>query len=139
MDEKKDSKKKLDKYYFAVGRRKTSSATVRLYEGKGDDTFNGKNFKELYPNPNDQKNLYHPLNLTDNRDNFYFSIRAKGGGTTGQLEAGRLAIARALVEYSESLKSELKQAKLLTRDDRKVERKKAGLRKARKAPQYSKR
>jgi small subunit ribosomal protein S9 len=126
-------------YFYALGRRKKSTATVRLHEGKGESTINGKPIKKLYPKVNQHQSLEAPFNVTDTEGEYHFTAIAKGGGVTGQLEAVQLGIARALVKADETLKPALKKVSLLTRDDRMVERKKTGLRKARKAPQFSKR
>lgn len=128
-----------DKYYYALGRRKTAVATVRLYEGEGISTVNGKPVEEQYKLPSEKFSIFMPLRATDNISKFYFSAQAKGGGKTGQLEAIRHGISRALVVFDETLKSELKKSGLMTRDPRMVERKKAGFKKARKSPQFSKR
>lgn len=130
---------KAQKYNYAVGRRKTSVATVRLFEGKGDSTINGKKIEERFSILAQQKRLLKPFEVTDTVGKFYFTGKANGGGTNGQLDSLVLAISRALVKNDEDLKSVLKKGGLLTRDDRMTERKKPGLRKARKAPQYSKR
>lgn len=132
----KDANKK---YYYALGRRKTSVASVRLYEGEGVSTVNGKDCKEIYPSLDSQSELDLPLKVTGNKKNFYFSAHVKGGGVSGQLGAIRLGISRALVVFDETLKGDLKAKGLMTRDPRMVERKKTGLRKARRAHQFSKR
>ncbi|RMD76726.1 30S ribosomal protein S9 [Candidatus Dojkabacteria bacterium] len=131
----------MDKeYYYAVGRRKTATATVRLYEGKGESKFNGKPFSSVY------KDLYHKKLISEpfevcglDIDDFHFTIVSKGGGVMAQLEAARLGISRALILMNPELKKMLKQKKLTTRDPRMVESKKTGMRKARKSQQYSKR
>lgn len=126
------------KYIFAVGRRKTASATIRLYHGSGENTLNDKKLEEVYSNDL-VKQMSEPLEVTENSGKFYFTLKTRGGGKMGQVDAIRLALSRALVKVDESFKPALKKKGFLTRDDRMVERKKAGLRKARKAPQYSKR
>ncbi|MBD3363198.1 30S ribosomal protein S9 [Candidatus Dojkabacteria bacterium] len=130
---------KKEKYYYALGRRKTAVATIRLYEGKGEDTINEKPIKSIYTSKTEISDLYKPFRVTDTKGEFHFTAKTSGGGKQGQLGAMILGIARALVEYAPEFKSKLKEKDLLTRDPRMVERKKAGLRKARKAPQYSKR
>jgi small subunit ribosomal protein S9 len=127
------------KYIYAVGRRKTSTATVRLYEGEGENMINERKVSEIYTSQQEVRDMLLPLEVTGNKGKFYFTAKASSGGKAGQRGAVRLAIARALVKKDEANKPELKKYKLLTRDDRMVERKKSGLRKARKAPQYSKR
>ncbi len=129
----------LAKYKYAVGRRKTATATIRLFEGKGESMVNEKKMEVRFPLVSQQKRLLTPFDITGTVGKFYFTGKASGGGTQGQIEALMLAISRALVMYDEDFKTVLKKEKLLTRDSRMVERKKPGLRKARKAPQYSKR
>jgi small subunit ribosomal protein S9 len=127
-------------YYYALGRRKASVATIRLYEGEGLSTINGKNLRDVYPSDSDVREIYQPITAIGSKDkDFYFTIVAKGGGVRGQVGAIKLALARALVKLSEENKPKLKPFGLLTRDPRVVERKKVGLVKARKAPQFSKR
>lgn len=128
-----------DRYTFAIGRRKTSVASVRLYEGAEKSEINGKGLEVACQTENDKKNLMTPFTVTDTAKNLYFTAVVKGGGVTGQIEAVRHAIARALVKYDETFKPALKKAGLLTRDPRMVERKKPGRVKARKSPQFSKR
>jgi len=131
------------KYFYAVGRRKTASAQVRLFanDKATDDeiVINGKKLKDYFPVVSMQNNLLTPLKTVGMYGKFNMSVVVKGGGVTGQVEGIRLGIARALVKYDESLKKTLKDIGLLTRDSREVERKKAGLKKARKAPQWAKR
>lgn len=127
------------KYTKAVGRRKTSVAQVRLFEGgKGIIMVNEKRANEYFPGE-DISVLTQPLKVTGHNRDFNFSILVKGGGKKGQLIAVRLGIARALLSYDPESKEALKANGFLTRDPRQVERKKPGLRKARKAPQWSKR
>jgi small subunit ribosomal protein S9 len=128
-----------DRYTFAIGRRKTSIASVRLFEGTEKSVINGKQIDVVCQTENDKKNLMTPFAITDTAKNFYFTAVVKGGGVTGQIEAVRHAISRALVKFDENLKSPLKKAGMLTRDPRMVERKKPGKVKARKSPQFSKR
>ncbi|MBP9758590.1 30S ribosomal protein S9 [Candidatus Dojkabacteria bacterium] len=128
-----------DRYKFATGRRKTSVATIRLYEGVEKSTINGKPVEKVCQTDNDLKNLMVPLQLTDGMTTFYFTAMVKGGGVTGQIEAIRHALSRALVSFNEEFKPIIKKAGLLTRDPRMVERKKPGKVKARKSPQFSKR
>lgn len=135
----KAAKSGTTKYYYALGRRKTASATVRLYQGKGDSVVNGKPVAEFFPLAAHQKRLQEPFAALIESGDYYFTAKAVGGGTTGQLDAIVLGISRALVKQDESHKSPLKTNGLLTRDDREVERKRTGFRKARKKPQFSKR
>lgn len=143
--EKEEEKKKTapEKYFYAVGRRKTSVAQVRLYpeEKAGDNDFvvNNKKVKEYFSTLPLQNNLFSPLKAVGLQGKFRFSILVKGGGMTGQSEASRLGIARALAVYDGELIKTLRDSGFLTRDSRKVERKKPGLKKARRAPQWKKR
>jgi len=136
-------KEKLGKYFYAVGRRKTSVAQIRLFENEkatdADLIVNGKKLKEYFPTASMQNNLFSPLKAVGMMGKFRMTAIVRGGGVTGQLEAVRLGIARALVKYNETWKKSLKDLGLMTRDSREVERKKAGLKKARKAPQWAKR
>ncbi|MBT3413202.1 MAG: 30S ribosomal protein S9 [Candidatus Jacksonbacteria bacterium] len=128
------------KYIYAVGRRKNSSARVRLYtEGKGRIYVNGREFRAYFPFSSHQKNVTQPLDVLKIKNDFDVSIVVKGGGIVGQSEAARHGLARALVMHNEVWKQGLKKMGLLTRDARKKERKKPGLKKARRAPQWSKR
>lgn len=128
-----------DKYTYALGRRKTAVATVRLYEGNEKSTINGEPLEKVCQTENDKKNLLTPLQVTDTLKDVYFTAVVKGGGVTGQIEAIRHALARALSTFGDEKKNALKKAGLLTRDPRMVERKKAGKVKARKSEQFSKR
>jgi small subunit ribosomal protein S9 len=124
----------------ATGRRKESVARVRLVPGSGSWTINGKDLDSYFPNKVHQQLIKEPFVLTNLVDRFDVIARIHGGGTTGQAGSLRLGVARALNEIdSEVNRPVLKKAGLLTRDARVKERKKAGLKKARKAPQYSKR
>ncbi|QQS26572.1 30S ribosomal protein S9 [bacterium] len=126
-------------YYYAVGRRKTAVATVRLMHGKGIITINGQPSGEYLNNSALSKLISAPLELVSKANALDAVVRVEGGGKRGQVDAIRLGISRALVEMSEDFKLTLKKAGLLTRDPREKERKKYGLKKARKAPQFSKR
>ena len=126
-------------YYYGTGRRKTSTARVRLYPGDGTFTVNESPAEEYFSREGDMATAMEPLRLTGNEAKFMISVRVAGGGLTGQAEAIRHGIARALVEASPELRPVLKNAGLLTRDPRAKERKKPGLKRARKAPQYTKR
>ena len=122
-----------------IGRRKTSVARIYLSKGKDKLTGNGKDFKDYFPTTSLQYKIIQPFKLTDNLGKFDLSVNVYGGGITGQVEAIRLAISRALSEMSDENKSALKKEGLLTRDPRMVERKKFGQKKARKKFQFSKR
>jgi small subunit ribosomal protein S9 len=123
----------------ATGRRKTAVARVRLLDGTGQFTLNGKSLDDFFPEPSHRLRIVEPLKLTELEGRYDVSATLEGGGTTGQSDALRLGIARALVEIDPDLRPALKRAGFLRRDDRKVERKKYGLRKARRAPQFTKR
>jgi small subunit ribosomal protein S9 len=129
--------------YYGTGKRKTSVARVFLRPGKGDVTLfvdkRPRPFIEYFSLESHKHVIRQPLLLTDTEKKFDLLIRVNGGGASGQAEAIRLGIARALVEFNKELKSTLKSAGLLTRDARIKERKKYGLLGARKAPQYHKR
>ena len=122
-----------------IGRRKTSVARIYLSKGKDNVTVNGKDYKEYFPTTTQQYKVMQPFNLTNNAGKYDVSVNVYGGGTTGQVEAIRLAISRALCQISEDNKPALKADGLLTRDPRMVERKKFGQKKARKKFQFSKR
>ena len=122
-----------------VGRRKRAIARVRLVAGSGNISVNGRAFDEYFPNKLHQQDILQPLTILEREGQFDLKVTVTGGGPTGQAGALRLAIARALNVYNPADRQALKKAGLLTRDARAVERKKAGLHKARRAPQYSKR
>lgn len=122
-----------------IGRRKTSVARIYLSKGKDNVIVNGKDYKEYFPTTTQQYKVMQPFNLTNNAGKYDVSVNVYGGGTTGQVEAIRLAISRALCQISEDNKPALKSEGLLTRDPRMVERKKFGQKKARKKFQFSKR
>ncbi len=122
-----------------IGRRKTAVARIYLSEGKGNITVNKKNFKEYFTTESLRYKIRQPLALTKKLSAYDIKINVRGGGVTGQAEAVRLAIARALVSINEDDKPILKAERLLTRDPRMVERKKYGQKKARKKFQFSKR
>jgi small subunit ribosomal protein S9 len=124
---------------YGTGRRKSSIARVFLRKGTGNITVNERPLDEFFGRETARMIVRQPLELTKTADQFDITVTATGGGTTGQAGAIRLGIARALVEYDESLKSELRKAGFMTRDAREVERKKIGLHKARRATQFSKR
>ncbi|WP_086477671.1 MULTISPECIES: 30S ribosomal protein S9 [Arenibacter] len=122
-----------------IGRRKTAVARVYLTQGDGKITINDKELATYFPTATLQYKVQQPFTLTDNVDNFDVNVNVFGGGTTGQAEAIRLALSRALCELDEEHRSALKPEGLLTRDPRMVERKKYGQKKARKKFQFSKR
>ncbi|RUL74464.1 30S ribosomal protein S9 [Dyella choica] len=124
---------------YGTGRRKTSAARVFLRKGNGQIEVNGKSLDEFFGRETSRMIVRQPLELTQNSDKFDIKVTVSGGGITGQAGAIRLGIARALIEYDESLKSPLRKAGFVTRDAREVERKKVGLHKARRATQFSKR
>lgn len=125
--------------YYGTGRRKTSTARVFLRPGSGDITVNKKPLDVFFGRKTAQMIVRQPLELTDLTARFDVNVSVEGGGTTGQAGAIRHGLTRALMEYDESLRSPLRKAGFVTRDAREVERKKVGLRKARRATQYSKR
>jgi len=122
-----------------IGRRKTAVARIYLSEGKGKITVNDRTFEDYFTTDTLKYKVMQPLNLTDQASSFDIKAKVFGGGTTGQAEAIRLAITRALVEIDEETRTVLKPEGLLTRDPRMVERKKFGQKKARKKFQFSKR
>ncbi len=125
--------------FYGTGRRKTSTARVFLRKGSGRITINDKPLEEFFGRETARMIARQPLELTEMADKFDIFATVSGGGTTGQAGALNLGVARALTEYDENLRGDLRKAGLLTRDARAVERKKIGLHKARKATQYSKR
>ena len=137
---KKEVKKEVKKRYTeAIGRRKSAVARVRLIKDKPGFVINGKTMEEYFPLPDCHKKILDPFRATDLENSFFVSVKTNGGGVTGQTEAIRLGISRCLVKIDENLKPVLRKAGFLTRDARIVERKKYGLKKARKAAQWSKR
>jgi small subunit ribosomal protein S9 len=127
------------KYFNGTGRRKTSVARVRLLPGEGAVIINGKPLEELFPHPDQRRTILQPLLVTDNLGKYSAMIKVAGGGLSGQTGAISHGIARALVAANEGFKTSLRQYGLLTRDPRVKERMKPGLKRARKAPQYTKR
>ncbi len=126
-------------YFFATGRRKSSVARVRIRKGKGIITINKRDQSEYFGRETDRMIIRQPLETAELADNFDIFVNVHGGGSTGQAGAIRHGIARALVQYDELLKGALRKGGFITRDARQVERKKVGLHKARKRPQFSKR
>ena len=125
--------------FYATGRRKTSSARVYLKKGKGNISVNDRKLDEYFGRKVAQMLVMQPLELVDLSEKIDLRIKVSGGGSFGQAGAIRHGISRALISYDEDLRPQLKKAGLLTRDPRKVERKKPGLVKARKSKQFSKR
>ncbi len=122
-----------------VGRRKTSVARVLLRSGKGEWKVNGRSLAEYFPRETHRIRIVEPLKVTGFEGQFDVQVRVTGGGLTGQADAVRMALARALVTHDEEVRHALREKSLLTRDSRKVERKKPGRPKARKRFQFSKR
>jgi small subunit ribosomal protein S9 len=125
--------------YRGTGKRKTSVARVILRPGDGTTWVNGRSLEDYFPRATLRKLALSPLEVADAEGRYDLRVRVHGGGISGQAGAVRHGIARALVEAEPSLRGELKRRGYLTRDPRKIERKKAGLKKARKRPQFSKR
>lgn len=127
------------RYYEAVGRRKRATARVRLYPGDGEVVINDKSLNEYFGRSQDLQDVIAPLRMTNTEGQFNLSILVNGGGITGQAQAIRHGVARALLVADPNLRLTLRRAGFLTRDSREKERKKPGLKRARKAPQYTKR
>ncbi|HOC32925.1 MAG: 30S ribosomal protein S9 [Ruminococcus sp.] len=127
------------KYYYGTGRRKHSVARVRIYPGSGNVTINGRGIDDYFGLETLKLIVRQPLSLTDNVEKFDVVCTVAGGGVTGQAGAIRHGISRALLEFDAELRPTLKKAGFLTRDPRMKERKKYGLKAARRAPQFSKR
>lgn len=134
------------KVYTGTGRRKSSVAQVRMVAGKGNITVNGRDVKDFFPYETNVMDLMQPLVATNNEKTFDIEVKVNGGGFTGQTGAIRLGITRALLEFDkaneeneDSYRKILKRAGFITRDPRAKERKKPGLKAARRAPQFSKR
>jgi small subunit ribosomal protein S9 len=125
--------------FYGTGRRKTSTARVFLKSGGGQITVNDKPLDVFFGRKTAQMIVRQPLELTQMGDKFDVNVTVSGGGTTGQAGAIRHGLTRALMQYDEALRAGLRKAGFVTRDAREVERKKVGLRKARRATQYSKR
>ncbi len=128
------------RYYYGTGKRKSAIARVRLFPGNGQMTVNGKTAEDFFGG----RDVYQlvtrmPFRLTNTEGRFNMVVKVVGGGTTGQAEAVRHGVSRALIEADPEFRPVLKRAGLLTRDARVKERKKVGLKRARKAPQYTKR
>lgn len=128
-----------NEYYYGLGRRKSSTARVRLFGGTGAITVNGKTGDEYFTNKTMQHRLLEPLRLLDKASSFDISVVVTGGGLSSQVDAIKLGVAKALTEVDEATRTTLKKAGLLKRDSREKERKKYGLKRARKAEQFTKR
>lgn len=126
-------------YIWGTGRRKSAVARVRICKGTGKITINKRTFEDYFPLPLTRQIIIQPLNATESMDKFDIYANIKGGGSTGQAGALRHGIARALVKFNEENRAPLKKNGYLTRDSRMKERKKYGLKKARRKPQFSKR
>lgn len=125
--------------YYGTGRRKTSTARVFISEGGGAININGRTIEEYFGRPVARMIVRQPLELVEMTEKFDINVTVRGGGSFGQAGAIRHGLTRALIEYDGELRSPLRKAGYVTRDAREVERKKVGLRKARKRPQFSKR
>ena len=136
----------MAKVFIGTGRRKSSIAQVKMVPGKGNITVNGRDVREFFPYETNVMDLMQPLVATNNEKTFDIDVKVNGGGFTGQTGAIRLGITRALLQYDagneekeDSYRKTLKRAGFITRDSRMKERKKPGLKEARRAPQFSKR
>ena len=128
-----------EQYYEGIGRRKASTARVRIMSGSGDFVVNERPLQEYFPRRGDIESILGPLETVGRRNSLDVSVLVQGGGVTGQTDAVKLGIARALLKLDPDLKPALRQSGFLTRDPREKERKKPGLKRARKAPTYTKR
>ena len=128
-----------EQYYEGIGRRKASTARVRLMNGTGEFVVNQKPLEEFFTRPGDPQTILQPLEAVGRRTSLDVSVIVQGGGVTGQTDAVQLGIARALLKLDPDLKPALRKSGFLTRDPREKERKKPGLKRARKAPTYTKR
>ena len=128
-----------EQYYEGIGRRKASTARVRIMNGSGEFVVNDKPVAEYFPRVGDLETILGPLETVGRRNSLDVTVLVKGGGVTGQTDAVQLGIARALLKLDPDLKTALRKSGFLTRDPREKERKKPGLKRARKAPTYTKR
>ncbi len=128
-----------EQYYEGIGRRKASTARVRLMNGSGEFMVNEKTLEEFFTRPGDIQTILGPLEIVGRRNTLDVSVLVRGGGVTGQTDAVQLGIARALLKLDPDLKPALRKSGFMTRDPREKERKKPGLKRARKAPTYTKR
>jgi small subunit ribosomal protein S9 len=129
----------MTQYYEGVGRRKTSTARARLTPGQGQVTANDRPGPEYFDRQGDMELVLAPLKAAGLEGQYDVSLLVRGGGVTGQVGASQLAVARALLKLDDQLRPSLRKSNLLTRDPREKERKKPGLKRARKAPTYTKR
>ena len=130
----------MAQYYEGIGRRKEASARVRITSGSGSFVINEKTLEAYFPTERDNKTLTEPLDvMTGSRSDFDISVLVKGGGVIGQADSVRLGLARAILKMDPELRTQLSQGGFLSRDARSKERKKPGLKGARKAPTYTKR
>ena len=129
----------MSKAILGTGRRKTSVARVMLSEGEGNFEFNGKTIEDYFPSPSMRMTINKPFNVVGMEKKFNLKVNVNGSGLSAQADAVALGISRALIQFDPELRPKLKKAGLLTRDARKVERKKYGLKKARRAEQFTKR
>ncbi len=130
----------MAQYYEGIGRRKEASARVRIMNGSGSFVINEKSLEEYFPTERNNRTVTEPLGvLTGSRSDYDISVLVKGGGVIGQADSVRLGLARAILKMDPELRTELSQAGFLSRDARAKERKKPGLKGARKAPTYTKR
>jgi small subunit ribosomal protein S9 len=128
-----------DHYYHGTGRRKCAVARVRLYPGQGQHIVNDKPLEEIFNRPHHQHAILQPFQATDSAGKFFLQAKVAGGGISGWADAIALGVSRALLAADESVRKPLRRQGLLTRDARVKERKKYGLKRARKAPQFTKR
>ncbi|MBC8332224.1 MAG: 30S ribosomal protein S9 [Anaerolineae bacterium] len=128
-----------NQYYEGVGRRKASTARVRVMSGTGQIIVNEKSLEEYFPRMGDSQNIVAPLSTVGQDSSVDVSVLVKGGGVTGQTDAVQLGLARALIKMNPDYRSAMRKGGFLTRDSREKERKKPGLKRARKAPTYTKR
>jgi small subunit ribosomal protein S9 len=128
-----------EQYYEGIGRRKASTARVRIMSGTGEFNVNEKSLEEFFTRPGDIQTILGPLETVGRRNSLDISVLVQGGGVTGQTDAVQLGVARALLKLDPDLKPALRKSGFLTRDPREKERKKPGLKRARKAPTYTKR
>ena len=128
-----------EQYYEGIGRRKASTARVRMMNGSGEFIVNEKTLEEFFTRPGDVETILGPLETAGRRNSLDVSVLVRGGGVTGQTDAVQLGIARALLKLDPDLKPALRKSGFMTRDPREKERKKPGLKRARKAPTYTKR
>ena len=127
-------------YYEGIGRRKASSARVRIMSGSGNFEINGKTLEDYFPRIGDKENILSPLDtISESKSQLDVTVLVKGGGVTGQSDAIKLGLSRALIKMVPDYQPPLRKAGMLTRDPREKERKKPGLKRARKAPTYTKR